>query len=81
MDMLELPHFKDAEIGVCSTWNGDQLVERIVYDAHKMASILMADKGIAVDEALEYIEQEFILKYAGDTQPIVVWRVSEDDDQ
>ncbi len=73
MDMLELPRFKDAEMGVCSTWHGDQLVERIVYHAYKMMDVLVTEDNMTAEEAIEYIEQEFVLKYAGDTQPIIVW--------
>jgi len=80
MDMLILEGFEEAEIGACTTWHGDQLVERVVYDANRMVQILYEKEGMQPEAAVTYIETEFIFKYAGDTQPILVWvNVSEGD--
>ena len=73
MDMLILEGFEDAEIGVCTTWHGDQLVERVVYNINKMIQTLYEKDGMQPEAAVTYIETEFIFKYAGDTQPILVW--------
>lgn len=77
MDILELPKFKDAELGICTTWHGKELVERIVYDAAAMVDILVKQDGMTPEEAAEYIEREFVFKFAGDTQPIVLWQTDE----
>ncbi len=80
MDILELNKFKQAELGICSTWHGDQLVERLIYDGIEMIKHLIEEDNMGEDEAAEYIEREFVFKYAGDTQPIILWRVYEDDE-
>jgi len=76
MDILELPKFKEAELGICTTWHGKELVERLVYDAMAMVRILVED-GMSAEEAAEYIEREFVFKFAGDTQPIILWSSDE----
>jgi hypothetical protein len=73
MDILELPKFKEAELGICTTWHGKELVERLVYDAMAMVYILVKQEGMSEEEAAEYIEREFVFKFAGDTQPIILW--------
>jgi hypothetical protein len=80
MDILELTKFKAAELGICSTWHGDQLVERLIYDGIEMIRILVQEDSMGEEEAAEYIEREFVFKYAGDTQPIVLWRVYDDEE-
>jgi hypothetical protein len=80
MEILELQKFKDAELGICTTWHGEQLVERLVYDALVMVRILIEEDSMGEHEAAEFIEREFVFKYAGDTQPIILWRNSNDED-
>jgi hypothetical protein len=80
MEILELQKFKDAELGICTTWHGDQLVERLVYDAMEMIRILVEDDSMGEQEAAEYIEREFVFKFAGDTQPIILWKSSIEDE-
>lgn len=79
MEILELQKFKDAELGICTTWHGDQLVERLIYDAMEMIRILVEDDSMGEQEAAEYIEREFVFKFAGDTQPIILWKTSDED--
>jgi hypothetical protein len=80
MEILELKKFQSAELGMCTTWHGEQLVERLVYDALHMVLILMEEDSMGEQEAAEYIEREFVLKYAGDTQPIILWKNGDDED-
>lgn len=80
MEILELQKFKKAELGICTTWHGDQLVERLVYDAIEMMRILIAEESMGELEAAEFIEREFVFKYAGDTQPIILWKNTGDED-
>lgn len=80
MEILELQKFKAAELGICTTWHGDQLVERLIYDGMHMVVILMDEDSMGDQEAAEYIEREFVFKFAGDTQPIILWKNSDDDD-
>jgi hypothetical protein len=80
MEILELQKFKAAEVGVCTTWHGEQLVERLVYDAIGMIRILIDEDSMGEQEAAEYIEREFVFKYAGDTQPIVLWKNFDDNE-
>lgn len=80
MEILELQKFKDAELGICTTWHGDQLVERLIYDAMEMIRILVEDDSMGEQEAAEYIEREFVFKFAGDTQPIILWKSSTEDE-
>lgn len=74
MDILELTRFKQSEVGICTTWHGDQLVERLVYDGISMIAFLVEEDSMSESEAAEYIEREFVFKFAGDTQPIILWR-------
>ena len=62
------------------TWHGEQLVERLVYDAIEMVRILIRDENMGEQEAAEFIEREFVFKYAGDTQPIILWKNYDDED-
>jgi len=80
MEILELQKFKDAELGICTTWHGDQLVERLIYDAMEMIRILVEEDSMGEQEAAEYIEREFVFKFAGDTQPIILWKSSNEDE-
>jgi len=80
MEILELQKFKAAEVGICTTWHGEQLVERLVYDAIGMIRILVDEDSMGEQEAAEYIEREFVFKYAGDTQPIVLWKNFDDNE-
>jgi hypothetical protein len=80
MEILELQKFKAAELGSCTTWHGEQLVERLVYDAIGMIRILIDEDSMGEQEAAEYIEREFVFKYAGDTQPIVLWKNFDDNE-
>jgi len=80
MEILELQKFKAAEVGICTTWHGKQLVERLVYDAIGMIRILIDEDSMGEQEAAEYIEREFVFKYAGDTQPIVLWKNFDDNE-
>lgn len=79
-EILVLHGFEEAEIGICTTWHGEQLVERVVYDANAMIHILVEKEGISAEEAADFIEAEFIFKYAGDTQPVIVWVSAETDE-
>jgi hypothetical protein len=79
MDILELPKFKDAELGMCTTWHGKELVERIVYSGLRMVKILVEQDGMPAEVAAEYIEREFVFNFAGDTQPIILWETDEFD--
>lgn len=80
MEILELNKFKDAELGICTTWHGDQLVERLIYDGIEMILILIREDSMGEQEAAEFIEREFVFKFAGDTQPIILWKNSRDDE-
>ncbi len=80
MEILELQKFKAAELGICTTWHGEHLVERLIYDAIGMIRILIDEDSMGEQEAAEYIEREFVFKYAGDTQPIILWKNSDDED-
>lgn len=66
-----------ALIGVGMTWHGDMLVERCIYDGPSLAYILMEDKGMTEDEAIEYIDN-YVAEYQGDTTPIVMWPIEID---
>lgn len=71
-ELLKLDGFDKAVVGVCMTWHGDMMVERIVYDGPTIASILMED-GTTEEEAQEYIDFNIIGAYVGDATPIVMW--------
>lgn len=71
-DLLKIEGFDDAIIGVCVTWHGKMLVERIIYDGKKILGMLVA-KGMSEEEASEYIDFNMLGAYMGDTTPAIMW--------
>lgn len=71
-DLLKIDGMDEALLGVCMTWNGHMLVERLVYDGHAITEVLTRD-GMSEEEAQEYIDFNIIGAYVGDSTPIVMW--------
>jgi hypothetical protein len=72
-----LEGFSEAVIGFCSTWHGDILVDRVVYDGEELVDILLSmRKDIPEEEAFEFIENNLINNYLGIGAPIIMWRAS-----
>lgn len=71
-ELLKLDGFDVAIIGVCMTWHGNMLVERIIYDGNKIGEIL-EKQGIKKEDVQEYIDYNIIGAYVGDATPIVMW--------
>lgn len=71
-DLLKIDGMDKALIGVCMTWNGQTLVERIVYNGRVITEILTKD-GMSDEEAQDYIDFNIIGAYVGDSTPIVMW--------
>ena len=72
-DLLKLDGFDEAIIGVCLTWHGNMMVERIVYDGNKIKELLMSDGECSEEDAQEHIDFNIIGGYVGDSTPIVMW--------
>ena len=66
--VFENPDYDNAIVGV--TDDG-----RVVYDFDKMVEHLMAVDGMALDEAVEFIEYNAVraLPYAGEKAPIIMF--------
>lgn len=75
--VIMLEGFNEAIVGFCSTWHGDILVDRVVYDGEELVDILLSmRKDIPEEEACEFIENTIINTYLGVGAPIVMWRAS-----
>lgn len=71
-DLLKIDGMDKALIGVCMTWNGHMLVERLVYDGQIITETL-SEQGMSEEEAQDYIDFNIIGAYVGDSTPIVMW--------
>lgn len=71
-DLLKFKDFDEAIIGVCVTWHGKMLVERIVYNGKLIMDKLTSD-GMSEEEASEYIDFNMLGAYVGDTTPAIMW--------
>lgn len=71
-DLLKFDGFDEAIIGVCVTWHGNMLVERIVYNGKLIIDKLMSD-GMSEEEASEYVDFNMLGAYVGDTNPAIMW--------
>jgi len=68
-DLLFADGFDEAIIGITlGTLN------RVVYDAHMMATKLVVDHKMDYPEAWEYLEFNTFCAYVGDQTPVYVWR-------
>lgn len=71
-DLLKIDGMDTAIIGVCMTWHGNMLVERIVYDGNKIAEKLVSH-GMNQEDTQEYIDFNIIGAYGGESTPVVMW--------
>lgn len=71
-ELLKLDGFDEAIIGVCMTWHGNMMVERIVYDGRAITKAL-TNNGMSEEEAQEHIDFNIVGAYVGDATPIVMW--------
>jgi hypothetical protein len=71
-DLLKITGMDSAVIGICMTWHGNMLVERIIYDGKQVTAILQG-QGMSEEEAQEYIDFNIIGAYAGESTPIIMW--------
>ena len=74
-DLLTIDGMDSALIGVCMTWNGEMLVERVVYNGNTITEILKG-QGMSEEDARDYIDFNIIGAYVGDSTPIVMWPCS-----
>lgn len=71
-DLLKFDGFDGAIIGVCVTWHGNMLVERIVYNGKAILDQLVAD-GMSEEEASEHIDFNMLGAYVGESTPAIMW--------
>ena len=76
INLLKIDGFDEAIIGVCMTWHGNMLVERIVYDGNKLVSLVIGNSDMKEEEAQEYIDFNIIGAYVGDATPVVMWHAT-----
>jgi hypothetical protein len=77
--LIKFNGFDLAILGVTTTWHGNRLVERIVYDANVILDILIEDHDMTAQEAYEYIDFNIIDTYLGPATPVLVWICQEDE--
>ena len=77
--LIKLNGFDLAIMGITTTWHGNKLVERIVYDANVILDILVEDHDMTPQEAYEYIDFNIIDAYLGPSTPVLVWMCKEDE--
>ena len=70
-DLLKFDGFDDAVIGVCVTWHGKMLVERIIYNGKEILKKLMS-QGMTEEQASEYIDFNMLGAYVGDSTPAIM---------
>lgn len=74
--MTDVYRIKDMDlaiIGMCSTWDNNILVERVVYDGNAIRNILIEDYNMSWDEAVSFIDHNIVSGYIGPGTPILVW--------
>lgn len=71
-ELLKIDGMDKALLGICMTWNGHMLVERLVYNGGVITEILI-EKGMSEEDAQEYIDFNIVGAYVGDSTPIVMW--------
>lgn len=69
---MKIDGFDQAIVGMCTCWDGDKRVERVIYDGPSMVGYLIAD-GMSADEAYEYIDKNIEGAYIGPETPIIMW--------
>ena len=75
--MITYDNLDEAIIGQASVWDGNEKVERVIYDGEKIVDLLMGD-GMGEVEALEWIEFNIEGGYLGKETPIVMWGYEDD---
>lgn len=71
--MIKVDGFDDCVIGFCETWDGNERVYRIIYNASLIFQKLMARDGMTAEEAEEYFEYNIYGAYVGESTPIYMW--------
>lgn len=77
--LIKLDGFDLAIMGITTTWHGNKLVERIVYDANVILDILIEDHDMTPQEAYQHIDFNIIDAYLGPATPVLVWMCKEDE--
>ena len=76
--MLKAEGFDECILGIAEVWDGDERVNRIVYDALEMVQLLMERDGMDHDEAVEYFEFNIDGAYVGKHTPVFLFRTGLD---
>lgn len=75
--MITYDGMEGALIGQASVWDGNEKVERAVYNGEAMIDLLMGD-GMNELEAMEWIEYNMEGAYLGKETPVIVWEKQDD---
>lgn len=79
LEMVAMCGFDSAIIGYAEVWDSTGMqVGRLVYDAEKMADVLLEQGCSNRAEAYEYIEYNCCGAYVGPATPIIVWPCGEE---
>jgi len=70
----------DAVIGI--TRDLSTGAYRVVYDTARVVQVLVNDKGLDYDEAVEHLECNIVAAYVGDSTPVWLFlpKIDEEDD-
>lgn len=71
--MKKLDGYDQAIIGPCFTWNGNERIHVLIYNADAIRYILQKRDGMSVEEAREFIEHNIESAYMGSDTPLLVW--------
>lgn len=74
--MLKIDGFDDCIIGECSCWNGNEKVDRYVYNGPGIVASFISD-GMTAEEALEYVDYNIEGAYVGPDTPIIMWPIND----
>ena len=76
--MLKIDGYNDCIIGRTNCWNGNEKVDRLIYDGEALVNAMMND-GMEYEDAVEYIDFNIEGAYVGPDTPMIMWPHEEGD--
>jgi hypothetical protein len=80
-DTILIDDLDNALIGFCMTWHGEMLVERAIYSGEIIAQMLVETNDLDEEQAIEFIETEMVSHFVGETTPIIMWPILNEQDE
>lgn len=74
--MLKIEGYDDCIIGVTNCWDGNEKIDRLIYDGEMLIDAL-SDDGMSYADALEYIDFNIEGAYVGKDTPMIMWPIDD----